>query len=47
MSTQMMRETVQSLLGPARQLQTEHVPQIQHQAASFDVADVMSMVRGA
>ena len=45
MSTAMLRDTFQSLLGPAKQLQTEYLPQIQQKAATLDAAQVMSMMR--
>ncbi len=45
MSTAMLRETFQYLLGPAKQLQTQYLPQIQQKAATLDAAQVMSMMR--
>lgn len=45
MDTAMLRDTFQSLLGPAKQLQTEYLPQIQQKAATLDAAQVMSMMR--
>ena len=47
MSTAMLRDTFQSLLGPAKQMQAQYLPQIQHKAATLDAAKVMAMVRGA
>ncbi|MBX3611429.1 MAG: GTPase [Hydrogenophaga sp.] len=46
MSTQMLKETFQDLLGPARQMQAQYLPQIQQKAASLDATQVMSLVRG-
>ena len=46
MSTELLRHSFQSLLGPAKQLQTQYLPQIQHKAATLDAAQVMAMVRG-
>ncbi len=46
MSTAVLRDTFQDLLGPAKQLQTRYLPQIQQKAASLDMGQVMSMVRG-
>lgn len=46
MSTALLRDTFQNLLGPARQMQTQYLPQIQQQAATLDMGRVMSMVRG-
>ena len=47
MSTALLRETFQSLLGPAKQMQAQYLPQIQHQAQTLDAAKVLAMVRGA
>ena len=47
MSTALLRETYQSLLEPAKQMQTQYLPQIQQKAATLDAAQVMAMVRGA
>lgn len=46
MSTALLRETFQNLLGPAKQMQTEYLPQIQQKASSLDATQVMAMVRG-
>jgi uncharacterized protein (DUF697 family)/tellurite resistance protein len=46
MSTAVLRDTFQDLLGPARQMQTQYLPQIQQQAATLDMGRVMSMLRG-
>jgi len=46
MSTELLRETFQGLLGPAKQLQTQYLPQIQQKAATLDAAQVMALVRG-
>jgi hypothetical protein len=43
----MLRETCEGLLGPAKQMQSQYLPQIQHKAATLDAAKVMAMVRGA
>ncbi len=47
MSTALLRETYQGLLAPAKQMQTQYLPQIQQKAATLDAAQVMAMVRGA
>lgn len=47
MSTAMLRQTFEGLLGPAKQLQSQYLPQIQQKAATLDAAKVMAMVRGA
>ncbi|MBQ0936111.1 YcjF family protein [Ideonella paludis] len=46
MSTEVLRETFQSLLGPAKQLQSQYLPQIQNKAATLDAGQVMAMIRG-
>ena len=46
MSTAMLRDTFQNLLGPAKQMQTQYLPQIQQQASTLDMGRVMTMVRG-
>ena len=45
MSAAMLRDTFQSLLGPAKKLQSEYLPQIQQKAASLDSAQIMNMLR--
>lgn len=47
MNTQLLQDTYQSLLEPARQLQTQYLPQIQQKAQTLDAGQVMAMVRGA
>ena len=46
MSTGLLRETYEGLLAPAKQMQTQYLPQIQQKAATLDAAQVMAMVRG-
>ena len=46
MSPAMLRDTFQSLLEPAKQMQTQYLPQIRQQAATLDMGRVMDMVRG-
>lgn len=45
MSTALLRETFQSLLAPAKQLQTQYLPQIQQKAATLDAGQVMALMR--
>jgi uncharacterized protein (DUF697 family)/tellurite resistance protein len=45
MNTALLRETFQGLLGPAKQLQTQYLPQIQQKAATLDAGQVMAMMR--
>jgi len=46
MSGATLKETFQSLLTPARNLQQQYLPQIQQKAQTLDVNNVMAMVRG-
>jgi len=46
MNTTVLKDTFQNLLGPAKQMQTQYLPQIQQQAATLDMGRVMAMVRG-
>lgn len=46
MSTALLKETFQNLLGPARDMQAQYLPQIQQQAGTLDMGRVMAMVRG-
>lgn len=41
----LLRETFQSLLEPAKRLQTEYAPQISQQAQSIDMGRIVSMMR--
>jgi len=45
MNTALLRETFQGLLGPAKQLQTQYLPQIQQKAATLDASQVMALIR--
>lgn len=47
MSTAMLRDTFQNLLGPAKQMQSQYLPQIQQKAATLDAGKIMAMMRGA
>ena len=46
MSTALLQESFQSLLGPAKQMQTQYLPQIRQKAATLDAGQIMQMVRG-
>ena len=46
MSTALLRETFESLLGPAKQMQAQYLPQIQQKASTLDMGQVMSMIKG-
>lgn len=46
MSTAVLRETFQELLGPAKQLQNQYLPQIREKAATLDARQIMGLARG-
>jgi uncharacterized protein (DUF697 family)/tellurite resistance protein len=46
MNTALLQETFQSLLGPAKQMQQQYLPQIEQKAQSLDMGQVMNLVRG-
>jgi len=46
MDTAMLRDTFKNLLEPARQMQTQYLPQIRQQADNLDMGRVMALVRG-
>lgn len=46
MSTALLQQTFQELLGPAKQLQAQYLPQIEQTARGLDAAKVMALVRG-
>ena len=46
MSTQLLQESFQNLLGPAKQLQSQYLPQIQQKAKTLDAGQIMAMVGG-
>jgi len=45
MDTAVLRDTFQNLLGPAKNLQQQYLPQIQQKAGTLDAGSIMSMVR--
>lgn len=47
MSTAVLRDTFQNLLGPAQALQTQYLPQIRERASHLDLRQITSLVRGA
>ena len=47
MSTQLLRDSFQNLLEPAKQMQAKYLPQIEQKAQTLDMTQVMKMVRGA
>lgn len=46
MSTSVLRSSYQDLLAPAKQLQTQYLPQMQQKATTLDVAQIMALVKG-
>lgn len=46
MSTQLLQESFQGLLGPAKQLHSQYLPQIEQRAQTLDAGQVMNLVRG-
>ncbi len=47
MNAALLRDTFQNLLGPAKQMQAQYLPQIQQKASTLDATQIMAMVRGA
>lgn len=45
MSTELLRASFQDLLGPAKQMQTQYLPEIQQKAATLDAGQVMALIR--
>lgn len=46
METAVLKDTFQQLLGPAKNLQQQYIPQIQQRANTLDAGSIMNMVRG-
>ena len=46
MSAQLLQDSFQNLLGPAKQLQSQYLPQIQQKAKTLDAGQIMAMVGG-
>ncbi len=46
MSTAVLKQTFDDLLGPAKEMQARYVPQIQDRARNLDMTEVLSAVRG-
>ena len=45
MSTDVLKQTFEELMAPAKALQTQYLPQIQEKARSVNMADVMAMIK--
>ncbi|MEW6677632.1 MAG: DUF533 domain-containing protein [Pseudomonadota bacterium] len=46
MNAQLLRDTFQNLLGPAKAIQTQYLPQIREKAGNLDMGQIMGLVRG-
>lgn len=46
MNTALLRETFENLLGPAKQMQTQYLPQIRERATTLNMGSVLSILRG-
>jgi uncharacterized protein (DUF697 family)/tellurite resistance protein len=46
MSTEVLKQTFDQLLTPAKELQSKYVPQIQEKARNVNMGDVMAMIKG-
>lgn len=46
MSTEVLKQTFDDLLAPAKEMQARYVPQIQEKARGLNVGSVMDMIRG-
>lgn len=47
MNTDLLRQTFQGLLGPAKEMQAKYLPQIEQTASGLDAQRVMSLLRGS
>ncbi|MDY0105961.1 MAG: DUF533 domain-containing protein [Giesbergeria sp.] len=47
MDAALLRSTYQSLLGPAQNLQSQYLPQIQQRARTLDAGQIMALVKGS
>lgn len=46
MNSTLLKDTFQNLLEPAKQLQSQYLPQIQQKAGNLDMGQIMSLVKG-
>ena len=46
MSSELLKDSFQGLLGPAKAMQSEYLPQIRSRAENLDMGQVMNLVRG-
>ncbi len=47
MSATVLRDSFSNLLGPAKALQTQYLPQIQQKASTIDASQILALVRGS
>ena len=47
MNTAVLQDSFNNLLGPAKEMQAQYLPQIREKAQNLDMSQVMSLVRGA
>jgi uncharacterized protein (DUF697 family)/tellurite resistance protein len=47
MSTALLQDSFRDLLGPAKQLQAQYLPQIEQKAGTIDAGQIMAMVRNS
>jgi uncharacterized protein (DUF697 family) len=45
MSTDLLKQAFQDLLGPAKQMQAQYLPQIRQKAATLDAGQIMQMIK--
>ncbi|MGL6071634.1 DUF533 domain-containing protein [Craterilacuibacter sp.] len=46
MSTALLQQSFQGLLGPAKEMQGQYLPQIQQRASTLNAAEIMAMMKG-
>ncbi len=46
MNSEILKDTFNNLLGPAKQIQAQYLPEIQQRANNLDMAQLMSLVKG-
>ncbi len=47
MSTTVLRDSFSNLLGPAKQLQTQYLSQIQQKSSTIDPSQILALVRSS
>ncbi|MXR36957.1 YcjF family protein [Craterilacuibacter sinensis] len=46
MSTALLQQSFQGMLGPAKEMQSQYLPQIRQRAGTLDAAEIMNLVKG-